>query len=642
MAVMAIDAPAANKSALGTPDTELTRADTIKRCSRVFASYATKRQAGESYMTKDDFISALSPDTPTAIRREEYGLLFRVADPHKRGDLSFDDFVTFEELLARSDAEFAVAFKLLGQGKVSIRNFKRALQTHREGELPFDLKTEWFQLYTGGEGLEHAIDYPYLLVRQAFQHFAPEDFKAIVRLLAKNRLPEDVIAHSPTLGEVLPGNRISYASVTAFHNVLRQLDLIVATVEASFKASTITKADFMKATARLGRYALLTPWSRGNPDGRLTRRDFSRLLNPAWGAEPAAPVEPELPSGPFGREALKDAYAFLLGSVAGGVGGAVVYPVDLVKTRMQNQRSALVGPVLYKNSLGCLRRVVHSEGFVGLYRGLGPQLLGVAPEKAIKLTINDLVRGLMADQPSGDIPLWVEWVAGGCAGASQVAFTDPLEIVKIRLQVQGELAKVGPPRPSALWVVRNLGLLGLYRGVGACLLRDVPFSAIYFTTYSHLKRDYFHESGTNKLCVVELLAAGAAAGMPAAYLTTPADVIKTRLQVEARMGETRYLGLYDAAARIYREEGVRAFFKGGTARIFRSSPQFGVTLAAYELLQRTFPLARMEATVPALVSKVAAPTGADGPQLFKSQSTLQLLRNLDYKFGLIPTRTPKG
>ncbi len=78
--------------------------------------------------------------------------------------------------------------------------------------------------------------------------------------------------------------------------------------------------------------------------------------------------------------------------------------------------------------------------------------------------------------------------------------------------------------------------------------------------------------------------------MPAAYLVTPADVIKTRLQVQARKGETVYNGIMDAAVKIMKEEGPRAFYKGGIARIMRSSPQFGVTLAAYELLHSLIPV----------------------------------------------------
>ena len=56
----------------------------------------------------------------------------------------------------------------------------------------------------------------------------------------------------------------------------------------------------------------------------------------------------------------------------------------------------------------------------------------------------------------------------------------------------------------------------------------------------------------------------------------------------ARAGQTTYSGVFDAAKKIYQEEGARAFWKGTAARVFRSSPQFGVTLFTYEVLQRLF------------------------------------------------------
>lgn len=135
-------------------------------------------------------------------------------------------------------------------------------------------------------------------------------------------------------------------------------------------------------------------------------------------------------------------------------------------------------------------------------------------------------------------------------------------------------------------IVRSLGILGLYRGATACLLRDIPFSAIYFPAYAHLKKDVFHEGkGGKKLGFGEMLASASIAGMPAAFLTTPADVIKTRLQVEAKKGQSTYRGISDCARKIMAEEGPRAFLKGSLARVLRSSPQFGATLVAYEYLQ---------------------------------------------------------
>lgn len=201
-----------------------------------------------------------------------------------------------------------------------------------------------------------------------------------------------------------------------------------------------------------------------------------------------------------------------------------------------------------------------------------------------------------------------------------------------------------------MWIVRNLGLVGLYKGASACLLRDMPFSAIYFPTYSHLKRDMFGETPAKKLGILQLLSAGAIAGMPAAYLTTPCDVIKTRLQVEARKGEQTYTGLRHAAKTIWKEEGFTAFFKGGPARIFRSSPQFGFTLAAYEMLQTMLPFPggkaeqanKVHAGVAEAMTTVTGSGNMDTSPFARSRNALKIILDLDEDFGTIKVPNEKG
>ncbi|KAJ3108248.1 mitochondrial aspartate-glutamate transporter agc1 [Phlyctochytrium planicorne] len=613
------------------------------------ANSSTIARNGERLMNADDFVKAIAPDNDFyRVSKERYHILFKLADRSKKGFLSKEDFVAFGQLLSKPDAEFEIAFQLFDEkrnGKITVKQFKNILSANIGPDaVPINFNSEWMKLYIGSKNDRAELKYEefsQLLkgfqserLKQEFKHYDPkgtgyisaEDLQKIMIHLARHKLSPIVIEQIPTLSKAFSDaktNGISFANTRALFNVIRQMDTVQRIVEAAVDGSSdgfITKSDFMNTATRLVRFNILTPMevdtifhlASGGSDARsrFVPSDFYHLFDPRWDAAAAAAAaasskvssDHSQPQGlPVHMEILKSAYNFTLGSIAGAIGATFVYPIDLVKTRMQNQRAKVVGELLYKNSWDCFRKVVRNEGVKGLYSGLLPQLLGVAPEKAIKLTMNDLMRSKLKDKATGKTPLYGEILAGCVAGASQVIFTNPLEIVKIRLQVQGEASKgvEGAPRRSAMWIVRNLGLVGLYKGAGACLLRDIPFSGIYFPVYAHLKSDLFGEGKNGKkLSVIELLTAGAMAGMPAAYLVTPADVIKTRLQVAARKGETTYTGILDAAVKINREEGFKAFFKGGVARVFRSSPQFGVTLAAYELLHSLIPI-KFDAPAPA-------------------------------------------
>lgn len=271
---------------------------------------------------------------------------------------------------------------------------------------------------------------------------------------------------------------------------------------------------------------------------------------------------------------------FLAGGMAGGIGVSVVYPIDLVKTRMQNQRG---NKTKYKGSFDCAIQTIKREGVFGLYRGLRPQLLGVAPEKAIKLAVNDIAKSLYRDTDmSSRQELGLNILSGSVAGLSQVIVTNPLEICKIRLQVHGEL---NPGQSLSLFkVISELGIRGLYQGSMACMMRDIPFSAIYFPTYSHLRTRLMDTDGN--ISTTNQLLSGTMAGVCSASVTTPCDVVKTRLQVKPLPNQIVYDGIVDCYRKIIKTEGVTALFKGLVPRVTRSAPQFGVTLYFYEMFKQ--------------------------------------------------------
>ncbi|KAF5003566.1 hypothetical protein FDECE_9893 [Fusarium decemcellulare] len=682
MSKLAVATEAVKESLIGTHEPEQLSAHSKAR----FIKHAVKdAETGDLYLGPDEFINAITPKGEDfhKISRDQYSILFSVADAKGNGKVSLADWSIFEHLLNKPDAEYQIAFRLFDverTGSVKYDDFRTLYELNKGPEnIAFDWDSDWAKIYIGNKKHRHPLDYHQFSqmlrglqgerIRQAFHQLdkdgdgfiTGEEFERIIRETARHKLSDHILDHLHTLCNLSIGSKISYANVRAFQNVIGGMDLVELILRRAIDNSgdgKITRPEFLNEAAKLTRFSLFTPMEADilfhfagldEPSGRLGLSDFAKVLDPSWRNPIYDAVEAtkaKAAGSSILMSVLTSGYNFALGSVAGAFGAFMVYPIDLVKTRLQNQRGAQPGQRLYKNSIDCFQKVVRNEGFRGLYSGVLPQLVGVAPEKAIKLTVNDLARKMLSDK-NGNIPLWAEMVAGGSAGGCQVVFTNPLEIVKIRLQVQGEVAKTvdGAPKRSAMWIVRNLGLVGLYKGASACLLRDVPFSAIYFPTYSHLKKDFFGESATNKLGVLQLLTAGAIAGMPAAYLTTPCDVIKTRLQVEARKGEAQYTGLRHAAKTIWKEEGFTAFFKGGPARIFRSSPQFGFTLAAYEVLQTMLPMpgSQKEKIPTGLSDAVSTVKGSlDTSPYGRSRNALKVILDLDEDFGKVKLPNEKG
>jgi solute carrier family 25 aspartate/glutamate transporter 12/13 len=319
--------------------------------------------------------------------------------------------------------------------------------------IPFDWNCEWAKLYIGSKTKRHSMNYQQFSqmlrglqgerVRQAFQRFdadgdgyiEPEEFATIIQQTAKHKLSDHLLENLHTLCNIAQGSKVSYANVRAFLNMINEMDLVELIVRRACtksKDGRITRAEFLNQAARITRFSLFTPMeadilfhfaSLDEPSGRLGLRDFTKVLDATWRRrdeeDEGRSLDTKSTSQNLGSKIMESAYNFGLGSMAGAFGAFMVYPIDLVKTRMQNQRGADPGQRLYNNSIDCFRKVIRNEGFRGLYSGVLPQLVGVAPEKAIKLTVNDLVRNWFTDK-QGKIWWGSEVFAGGSAGACQV------------------------------------------------------------------------------------------------------------------------------------------------------------------------------------------------------------------------------
>lgn len=372
--------------------------------------------------------------------------------------MRLSDWATYEDLLSKPDAEYEITFRFFdvdGKGSIDQETFQKLYNLHKgRDSIPFDFKSEWASLYLGGNKNRHDMTYPQFAqmmrglqgerIRQAFHLFdkdgdgyiEPEDFQRIILETAKHKLSDHLLENLPTLCNISAGTKISYANVRAFQNVIREMDLMDLIIRTATSKSTdgrITRTDFLNEAARITRFSLYTPMEADilfhfagldDPSGRLGLSDFAKVIDASWqttsGALDRAADKAVSTSQRLLHKILESAHHFGLGSVAGAFGALMVYPIDLVKTRMQNQRASRVGEKLYLNSLDCARKVIRNEGFRGLYSGVFPQLVGVAPEKAIKLTVNDLVRGHFTNKETGAIKYSQELLAGGSAGACQV------------------------------------------------------------------------------------------------------------------------------------------------------------------------------------------------------------------------------
>ena len=296
---------------------------------------------------------------------------------------------------------------------------------------------------------------------------------------------------------------------------------------------------------------------------------------------------------------LKDCLAglkdFAIGGVSGAIAQTIVFPIDLAKTRIQDQVAVPGAAARYSGVFQTIFKVAKDEGLPKLWSGVTPVLIGCFPECALEIGGNSLARVKVAEHLNmhvDQLPGWAEFASGGVAGFCQVIATCPMERLKILQQVGGKTAG------SVSQIVSQIGIAGLYQGVEACYARDIVFAGLYFGIYYETRKALqqrkqnaaMKRNGqTAELGPLDDLIAGMAAGVPAALITCPLDVIKTRMQacgLDANGCRVAVGSFSTTAAELWAEGGAAAMFKGVGGRVGRVAPQMAICLVLYQALTK--------------------------------------------------------
>lgn len=176
-------------------------------------------------------------------------------------------------------------------------------------------------------------------------------------------------------------------------------------------------------------------------------------------------------------------------------------------------------------------------------------------------------------------PLWVPTVSGGVARTLAVTTISPLELIRTKMQSKKfTYWQVGGFLKSS---IKQDGYLSLWRGLGPTILRDVPFSAIYWLNYEFYKKKFNQPHPSFSFSFVT----GAAAGTVAAVVTLPFDVVKTYRQIELGnipSGTKTNVKTINMMKEIYKQRGIQGLFAGLVPRVVKVAPACAIMISTYE------------------------------------------------------------
>uniref|UniRef100_A0A6B2LCD6 Mitochondrial carrier protein n=1 Tax=Arcella intermedia TaxID=1963864 RepID=A0A6B2LCD6_9EUKA len=260
-----------------------------------------------------------------------------------------------------------------------------------------------------------------------------------------------------------------------------------------------------------------------------------------------------------------------MGGVAQVLAG---HPLDTVKVRLQTQVPVPGQPPQFNGMIDCFKKTVQHEGFKGLYKGAMSPLAGAMAHNAGIFFFYGQSKKIVAAKKNihlADLTPKDYFTAGAMTGFCVNIVECPVDLLKCKLQAQ-----VGKGQYAGVWdcfkqLYRLRGIQGVYQGLPATTLRNVPCFASYFYAFEMVKQ--FLTKKGEKPTLSTIFLAGGAAGFGFWGIWYPLDIIKTRLQTDATLPQDRkYSSTLDCVVKMMKTEGGAAFWRGWVPSIVRAIP----------------------------------------------------------------------
>ncbi|XP_051121335.1 mitochondrial carrier protein MTM1 isoform X2 [Andrographis paniculata] len=259
----------------------------------------------------------------------------------------------------------------------------------------------------------------------------------------------------------------------------------------------------------------------------------------------------------------------------------------------------------YKGTLDVFYKIVRQEGVSALWRGTNASLALAVPTVGIYLPCYDVFCNKLEEFATHNAPAlkpYAPLLAGSLARSLACASCYPIELARTRMQAFKHAH--GDKRPPGVWKtlidlisqVKGSSSINntlpsyrvLWTGLGAQLARDVPFSAICWSTLEPVRRRLLGVVGGETDAVSVLganFSAGFVAGSLAAATTCPLDVAKTRRQIEKDPARALKMTTRHTLLQVWRDGGMKGLFAGAGPRVGRAGPSVGIVVSFYEVVK---------------------------------------------------------